>query len=443
MLGYYVQTALRSLRRTPVLTSVLIGAIALGICISTTFIALRHVFEKDPLPGRSRSLFYVRLDNWDPARAYVAEDPKSIPPQITYKDMRALMRSTIPVHQTGTFVSRMFVFPESAKVRPFREPIRIVFSDFFPMFNIPFQYGSGWDKAADAKPEQVIVIDAAMNQKLFGGGNSVGKTVRIADRNFKVAGVISPEWQPPYRYYDVVQGPVPAESIFMPFNLTPVMQIRTSGNSDGWKDFGNTPEDFLNSEQTWIQFWVELPGASKVQAYHDYVVNYVQDQKKLGRFGRPLHVEINSLPDLLEQFGFVPKTVKAMSLVSLLFLVVCSLNLVGLLLGKFLARVPEVSVRRALGASKVQVFWQHVVECEVIGVIGGALGLLFSVVMLGIIAKVLQQQPGNGNSISGVSLDLEMVGVSIFLSLIAGLMAGVYPAWRICSVAPAMQLKLQ
>jgi putative ABC transport system permease protein len=147
------------------------------------------------------------------------------------------------------------------------------------------------------------------------------------------------------------------------------------------------------------------------------------------------------MQDMLEQFGFVPKTVKAMSFVSLLFLIVCSLNLVGLLLGKFLARVPEVSVRRALGASKVQVFWQHVVECEVIGVIGGAIGMLLSVAMLSVIAKVLQQ--ANGNSISGVSLDLEMVGVSIFLSLVAGLMAGIYPAWRICSVAPAMQLKLQ
>ena len=441
MLSYYVQTALRSLRRTPILTAVLIGAIALGICISTTFIALRHVFERDPLPGKSQSLFYVRLDNWDAARAYVAEDPKSLPPQITYKDMRALMRSTIPVRQTGTFVSRMFVFPQSAKVRPFREPIRLVFSDFFPMFDIPFQYGSGWDKAADAKPEQLIVIDAAMNQKLFGGGNSVGKTVRIADRNFKVGGVISPDWRPTYRYYDVVQGPVPAESIFMPFNLTPVMQIQTSGNSDGWKDYGNTPEDFLNSEQTWIQFWVQLPDGAKVQAYRDYAANYVQDEKKHGRFQRPLHVEINSMPELLEAFGFVPKTVKVMSLVSLLFLVVCSLNLVGLLLGKFLARVPEVSVRRALGASKVQVFWQHVVECEVIGIIGGALGMLLSVAMLSVIAKVLQQ--GNGNSVTGVSLDLEMVAVSIFLSLVAGLMAGVYPAWRICSVPPAMQLKLQ
>jgi putative ABC transport system permease protein len=441
MLGYYVQTALRSLRRTPILTTVLIAAIALGICISTTFIALRHVFEKDPLPGKSHSLFYVRMDNWDPSRAYTADDPKSLPPQITYKDTVALMRSTIPTHQTASFYSQMFVFPPSAKVRPFRERIRITNSDFFPMFNIPFQYGSGWDKAADAKPEPVIVIDAAMNQKLFGGGNNVGKTVRIADRNFKVAGIISPDWTPSYRYYDLVQGPVAPETIYLPFRFTPIMQIQTFGDSDGWKSGGNTFEEQLQSETDFVQLWVELPTPASQQAYRDYVDNYVRDQKKMGRFGRPLNNQIKSMPELAEEFGLVPKPVKAMSIISLLFLIVCSLNLVGLLLGKFLARIPEVSVRRALGASKAQVFWQHVVECEVIGVVGGALGLLLSVATLTAIAAILKGP--NGNSISGVSLDVEMVGVSIVLSLVAGLMAGIYPAWRICSIAPAMQLKLQ
>ncbi|HEV8434814.1 MAG TPA: ABC transporter permease [Thermoanaerobaculia bacterium] len=441
MLGYHVQTAFRSLRRTPILTAVLIGAIALGICISTTFIALRHVFEKDPLPGKSRSLFYVRMDNWDPSRSYSPDDPKALPPQITYKDTLALMRSTIPTHQTASFYSQMFVFPPSAKVRPFRERIRITTSDFFPMFNIPFQYGSGWDKAADAKPEPVIVIDAAMNQKLFGGGNSVGKTVRIADRNFKVAGIISPDWTPSYRYYDLVQGPVPPETIYLPFRFTPIMQIRTYGDSDGWKSGGNTFEEQLQSETDFVQFWVELPTRASRQAYQDYVDDYVRDQKKMGRFGRPLNNQIKSMPELAEEFGLVPKPVKAMSIISLLFLIVCSLNLVGLLLGKFLARIPEVSVRRALGASKAQVFWQHVVECEVVGVVGGALGLLLSVATLTAIAAILKAP--NGNSVSGVSLDLEMVGVSIVLSLVAGLMAGIYPAWRICSIAPAMQLKLQ
>jgi len=63
------------------------------------------------------------------------------------------------------------------------------------------------------------------------------------------------------------------------------------------------------------------------------------------------------------------------------------------------------------------------------------------VATLSAIAAILKGP--NGNSVAGVALDAEMIGVSIVLSLVAGLMAGIYPAWRICSIAPAMQLKLQ
>ena len=159
MLLYQLKIALTSLRRNPVITSLLIGGIALGICVSTTFIALRHVFEKDPLPGKSNTLFYVRLDNWDPQRAYVAEDPKSLPTMVTYRDARELMKSNIPTRQTATFRTRYFVHPDPKIGRPYAEDVRLVFADFFTMFNVPFQYGGPWDKAADAKPEPVIVID--------------------------------------------------------------------------------------------------------------------------------------------------------------------------------------------------------------------------------------------------------------------------------------------
>jgi len=437
MFLYNVRIGIKSLRRNPILTALLIGAIALGICVSTTFIALRHIFEKDPLPGKSQTMFFVRLDNWDPARAYNAEDPKSLPQMITYRDMRELMKSNIPTHQVGTYRARMFAHPDPKVGRPFAADIRMVFSDFFPMFEIPFQYGSGWDKAADAKPEQVVVIDQAMNQKLFGGGNSVGRSIRLDERDYKVIGVIG-AWKPPFRFYDVSQGPAAVEGIFMPFNFTPLLQLNTNGNSDGWKGQAEpTYESFLDSEQTWIEYWAELPTVEKQQAFRDFANNYVRDQKKLGRFQRPLHTEVTSMPDLFKEFQIVPPAIKSMSIVSLLFLIVCSLNLVGLLLGKFLARVPEVSVRRALGASRFQVFWQHVVECELVGIVGGAIGIVLSVGVLQLIAKMMPQ-----NTVH-VGLDTEMVLISIFLSLIAGLLAGIYPSWRVCSVAPAMQLKVQ
>ena len=436
MLSYNVKIAIKSLRRNPILTSLLIGAIALGICVSTTFIALRHILEKDPLPGKSSALFNVRLDNWDPQRAWNAEDPKSLPTQITYRDMRELMKSDIPTRQTGTYRSRFFIFPDPKVGRPYAEDVRLVFSDFFPMFDLKFQYGGPWDKAADAKPEQVIVIGHETNQKLFGGANSVGRTVRMEERNYKVVGVLAP-WKPLMRFYDMTQGMGPTvEQIYMPFNFTPVLELFTFGNSDGWKGFDDGYESYLNSETVWIQFWAELPTVEKQQAYREWVTNYVRDQKKLGRFQRPLHIEVTNLPALVKELAQVPPAVRSLSIVSVLFLLVCSLNLVGLLLGKFLARVPEVSVRRALGASRWQVFLQHVVECELIGIAGGLIGMTLSIGMLKMIAKAI---PNGGV----VRLDMEMVLVSLFLSLVAGLVAGIYPAWRVCSVAPAMQLKVQ
>lgn len=437
MLLYNIRIGVKSLRRNPILTTLLIAAIALGICVSTTFIALRHIYERDPLPGKSDKLFYTRLDNWDPARAYNADDPKSLPNMITYRDLRALMQSKIPTHQAGMYVASMFAHPDPRVGRPFRVNIRMTFSDFFTMFDVPFQYGSGWDKAADAKPEQVVVIDQDRNQKLFGGGNNVGRTIRFDDRDYKVVGIIG-EWKLPFRFYDLNGGTQPPEGVYMPFNLTEPLQIYTAANSDGWK---NQPEPgfngYLQSEQTWIEYWTELPTLEKQQAFRDFLTNYITDQKKHGRFERPLHFELTNIPDTFAAFQVMPPGVKSMSIVSLLFLIVCSLNLVGLLLGKFLGRIPEVSVRRALGASKFQVFWQHVVECELVGIIGGAIGLVLSIGALQLIAKMTPQ-----NTVI-VGLDSEMVLISVFLSLVAGLLAGIYPSWRVCSVAPAMQLKIQ
>jgi putative ABC transport system permease protein len=357
---------------------------------------------------------------------------------VTYRDARALMRSDIPTRRTPSFQTSMFVFPDPKIGRPFSQNIRVVYNDFFHMFRLPFRYGGPWDKAADAKPEQVIVLDDALNEKLFGGANSVGKTVRLDQRNYKVVGVLAP-WRPSVKFYDMSQNPnAPLEGMFMPFEHTPALQLNSSGNSDGWKgQDGDGFEGFLQSEQVWLQYWVELPTPEKQAAFREYVDNYVRDQKKIGRFQRPLHNEVTSMPDLLKEFQAVPPAVKSMSIVSVLFLVVCSLNLVGLLLGKFLARIPEVSVRRALGASRLQVFWQHVVECELVGIAGGTIGLLLSLGVLKLIAKFV---PAGADIIH---LDAEMVLVSVFLSLVAGLMAGIYPSWRVCSVAPAMQLKVQ
>ena len=186
MLIYNLTIALRSLRRNPILSCLLIGGIAIGICVSTAFITLRHLYGQNMLPGKSDQVFYVRLDSWGKDRAYVREDPRSIPDQITYRDARGLLRSPIPVRQTPSFVSAMFVHPDPRIARPYQADVRLVYGDFFDIFDVPFRHGGPWTRSDDAKPEQVAVIDDATNRRLFGGENSVGRTIRVEARDYRV-----------------------------------------------------------------------------------------------------------------------------------------------------------------------------------------------------------------------------------------------------------------
>lgn len=437
MFTYNLKIALKSLRRNPVLTALLIGAIALGICVSTSFVTLRHLFTQEPLPGKSDKVFYVQLDSWGKTEPFDEDDPTRLPDQITYRDARNLMNSKVPLRQTPTFMTRYFVHPDPKMAGPFQADIRLAFSDFFQIFDLPFRYGGPWTKAADAKPEQVVVIDHDTNEKMFGGTNSVGKTVRIEERNFRVVGVLEP-YRPSMRWWELNRDPTgPPEPLYIPFNFIEPLEIWTNGNTSGWKSRGgNTWRHFINSETAWVQYWVELPDANAKAAYGDWLLGYINDQKKIGRFERPARYGLTTIPDLIEQNKFVPESVRTMSIVSLLFLAVCSVNLIGILLGKFLARIPEVSVRRALGASRAQIFWQHLVEVEIIGLAGGVIGILLSLGLIEVLAKFMH----NGDALR---LDGEMLLLAGFLSLVAGLVAGIYPAWRVCSVPPAMQLKVQ
>jgi len=438
MLAYQLKIAFKSLKRNPVLSSVLIGGIALGIAVSTAFVTVYYMMASDPIPDKSDRLFAVQLDSWGADNPYDDERPEEAPMQITYQDMVGIMQSDIPTHQSGMYRSSLTVLPDAESDRPFRATTRLCFSDFFEMFDVPFAYGGPWDSRADAGPEPVVVLSRDVNDRLFGGEDSVGRTVHIEDRDFKVVGVLD-EWRPMVKYYDITNFEFgESEEIFVPFNFNRSLELYSSGNTMGWKFYpGNEYEDFLQSESVFIQMWVQLDSREQRQDYVSFLNAYTEGQKELGRFERPTNNKVRPVMKWLEVNEVVPEEAKLMLIIAVLFLMVCSINLIGVLLGKFLARAPEVGVRRALGASRRSVFMQHIIECELIGVLGGAVGIVLSIVALKLI---------NGLFSEGTfrfALDLNMVGAGVLLSLVAGLIAGLYPAWRICRVAPASHLKLQ
>jgi putative ABC transport system permease protein len=439
MLAYHLRIAVKSLRRGPMLSALLVAGIALGIAVSTAFTAAYHTMAKDPIPWKSDRLFYVTLDSWNPERPWDDDNPKDPPNQLTYRDAMALMESPVPRHKNAMFKTELTVFPESREQRPFRARTRVTFRDFFALFDTPFAHGGAWGADADAGPQAVVVLDHETNQKLFGGSNSVGRQVRIEDRPFTVTGVLAP-WRPKPTFYDPHNGAFERpEEIYVPFRLAPVMKINSSGNTSSWKSWGNEYEDQLESEAIWIQYWVQLDDAKQKEAYQSWIDGYVREQKKLGRFERPLNNRLYAVPAFLDWMQVVPRSAKTMLVISLLFLLVSAVNLIGILLGKFLARSPEVGVRRALGASRRHVFLQHLLECELVALVGGVVGLIGSVPLLHAIDRLGR----SAEEPTLYQLQLPVVGAGVLLALVAGLVAGLYPAWRICRIPPATHLKAQ
>ena len=444
MLLYNLRLAWKSVRRHPVLSGLIVLGIALGVAVSTTFITVYHVLAQDPLPGQSDKLHYVRLNTWG------AQPPRDtgtfIPHKITYRDYAALRQSPIPSRQAAGAEVELVVRPAASGIvgdagRPFRQTGRLVSADFFAMFQVPFLYGSAWDRAADGKPEAVAVIGAALNDRLFGGEDSVGRTVRFAEQDFRVVGVLDP-WRPPVRAYSLVDDALDSspEEIFLPFEWVAPLELVNSDGTMTWQGEADPEASFATqlstSERLWVQYWVELPDAARREAYQSFLASYASEQHRLGRFPNSQETRLTPMVALMEEQEVVPPQAKALALISLLFLTVAAVNLIGLFLGKFLARAPVVGVRRALGASRRAIFLQHLVECELVALAGGVLGLTLSFGALAFINGV-------DDDLAVFQLDGTMAAAALLLSLAAGAIAGLYPAWRICAIPPARHLRNQ
>lgn len=133
----------------------------------------------------------------------------------------------------------------------------------------------------------------------------------------------------------------------------------------------------------------------------------------------------------------VPEDNKILVGLSALFLLVCLVNMLGLLLAKFLKRAPEVGVRRAIGASRAQIFAQHMVEVGLIGFCGGLLGLMWAWGSLSMLSAHFELQDAL------TQLDLTMWVLAPCIAIFTALIAGIYPAWRICATNPSVHLKSQ
>lgn len=437
MFSYYFRLGIKRLRRNPVLTGLMILTVAIGIAASMSTLTVLYIMSGNPIPEKSDRLIVPLLDNLQLTGFIEGEE---LATQITHPDAQNFLKDKPMLRQTAIYGISAVVEPERKDLPKSSVEGLGLTKDFFPIFNVPFQYGGAWSAEEDEKGAYVVVISQELSERLFAGENPVGKLLRMMEQNFTIVGVLA-DWQPLPRYYRLNASKATygnVEDVMIPFNTATKMQFSNIGDTSC-----NGPRveegyaGFLRSECTWIQFWFELSSSTDRAALNDYLRQYISEQKKLGRFERPIRFETYDVMEWLDHEGVIGKDSIIQTLLALGFLFVCLINTIGLMLAKFTARASEVGVRRALGANKRDIFSQFLIEAAVIGLVGGLLGLILSYGGLALIA----QQSESMKTVA--KMNGEMLFATLCLSIFATLLAGILPTWRACQIKPAAQLKSQ
>jgi putative ABC transport system permease protein len=435
MFLHYLELAARSARASKGLSALMVLALALGIGACMTTLTVYHVLSGDPIPAKSARLFNVQLDAGEMNGWEAGQEPTF---DLSRFDATALLRDGKGKRQAMMSATNVAVGVTDGHVKPIFSSTRYTSSDFFAMFDAPWKYGGGWSPADDEGEARVAVLSSALNEKLFGGADSVGREVIVRGQTLRVVGVLKP-WKFQPHFYDLTLGGfAESEDFFLPFSTALLLKVGHWGNMDCWGKGANggSPMD-LAASCSFVQYWVELDSPDDAQAYRDYLVHYSDAQRTAGRYERPTNVRLRNVMEWLAAQKVLPADVRLQTWLAFGFLLVCIVNMVGLLLAKTLRRAGEIGVRRALGATRRAVFAQFVVEAGLLGVVGALLGLAFAQGGLWLV----RHSPNDYARLA--ELDASMLALTLGLSLLASLCAGLLPAWRAALVTPAVQLKVQ
>jgi len=434
MFAYYLDLALRSLKRNKLLTALMIVAIGFGVAASMITYSVFRAVSGNPIPDKSAQLFTPQIDSWGPQQNLQGEPPYAL----NYVDAMALMRAHAAKQQTLIYPVELSVLPGGQRSLPIKADGYAVYGAFFPMFEVPFRYGSGWNATQDDDRAAMVVLSEEFNQKLFGGADSVGRGITLGGHQYRIAGVAR-HWNPMPRFYSLFgnSGFEEPADFYIPFTRALDLQIATAGNNscrgkltmNGW-------ESWLQSNCVWVTPWVELDTSGDVARYRSFLEGYSADQQRAGRFDWAPNARLRNVTQWLQYMHVVPPESRISLLVSLGFFLICLVNTVGLLLAKFMRRAGEIGVRRALGASRREIYTQFFIEAGTIGAAGGLLGLLLTAA--GVSGVGLLFKPEIARL---AHVDLSLVALTLAVAIVATVIAAFYPTWRAAHVQPAWHLR--
>jgi putative ABC transport system permease protein len=425
--GYNFTVALQNILRQTPLSALIVCTLGLGVGAAVTMQTVLHVMSGDPIPHRSATLFHPKL-NPLPKSYTFSEKPSAAPDNnFTWQDATALVETSPAKHRAAMAGGEVVVTEPTGGSRYVYA--RYATADFFPMFDLPLLAGRGWSTAEDHNGSAVVVVAEPLAERLFPNGDAIGKRITINERIFSVIGII-PEWRAwPKFYADLSTAAfTDPDQVFMPLRTAMDTSMPVSGAVTSWGKEEVGSGLFKSTTATWLQVWVQLPRPEDVKRYREFLANFAADRHNRGVYERgPETAELVGLIEWLDRQALIPENVKIQLWLAYAFLFVCAINVSALLLSKFMSGGNELAIRRALGAKKRAITQQLTIEGALLGLAGGTMAIIVSQIGL----WVIRRQPDDYSKLA--HMDSSMMVLALGIGVATGLLAALWPAWRISS----------
>jgi len=419
---YNLRLVAKSLRRDRWFTLVMVLSQALGVSIFTTALvsAQRYSNVTGQVQGdvfRVETEHSVALTRFFRGTQFegVGEFTGNF---VSLGTVRTLTATGLATASTVSFVSVMTGGPVERP--PTRLPARFCDADIFRLFNIDFRYGGPFTSAAGRAAPAEVVLSEMLNRQLYDDADSVGRIIRIAGRDFRVVGVMR-QRAGKMNLWDFGVAPENIANLLVPsafageLRPVPVYSWPLVLPELAWRGIAE-------SKSGVTEYWARVPPGEARARYAAALA------------GIDPRLSLRSADEIARRFSKAPAPYRVFVILTLVVMEVSVINLMRMLLAKATSRAAEIGIHRALGAGRNTIFGRQLAEGVIVSMAGSALGLVLAIPTVAMFDRLVPDSPVR------LAVTPMIIGTVLLVCLLASLVSGIYPAWRIAAVAPTRYL---